>query len=94
MERVRGVIKSPDGEVIFENVEMHIHETRGRGRRGWRGSISLPGMAHIRTGMHNLVLEDGREASILVNNVRSRSSRAGNRTTVAFVVSGLLAQPA
>ncbi len=96
MERVRGVITSPNGEVILEDVEMYIHETRGGGRRGWLGGFSVPGMARIETDTYHLALEDGREATIMVNDVRNRvNTRGGNHTTaVTFLVSGLLAQPA
>ncbi len=95
MERVRGVITSPNGEVILEDVEMYIHETRGGGRRGWLGGFSVPSMARIETDTYHLALEDGREATIMVNDVRHRrEERAGDHTAVTFLVSGLLAQPA
>ena len=94
MERVRGDITSPNDEVILEDVDIHLHETRRRGIIGWRGSFSVPGSGGIRIGMHHLALEDGREASILVNNITSRIDGAGKRTTINFFVSGLLAQPA
>ncbi len=95
MQRVRGVISSPNGEVILEDVEMYIHETRSRGRRDWRGNFSVPELAHIDTETYHLALEDGREATIMVNNVRQTfDTRRGNHTTaVTFLVSGLLAQP-
>ncbi len=99
MQRVQGVINtSPDGEVILEDVEVHIHEarTRGRRRRIWRGSFSVPGTASIDVmGTYHLTLKDGREATIQVVKVTKRSDvRAGNLTAVTFRGLTRLAQPA
>ena len=95
MERVRGVVTSPNGEVILEDVEMYIHETRRSGRRSRLGSFSVPGMARIETDTYHLTLEDGREATIQVKRVRHKSDvRAGDHTAVTFSVLGRLARPA
>ncbi len=94
MERVQGVIKLVSGEDVFGDVEINIRQTSSRGRRGWRGSFSVPGDEFVTTGNYCLELEDGREANISISNVQARSSvRFGNRTAVHFVVLGSLAQP-
>ncbi len=100
MPRVRGVITSPrvidspKGEVILEDLDIHLYETRSRGRRSWWGRFSVPGTASIEMDTYHLTLEDGREATIQVNSVEDRSDvRLGNHTAVIFLVSGLLAQP-
>ena len=48
-----------------------------------------PGMARIETRLYHLALEDGREGTIMVNDVRHRhDERVGDHTAVTFHVSG------
>lgn len=91
MEEVSGHLEK-NGEVVVDGVKVVLEDRQERGGlKSWDGALLVSPTAPVDLDEYTLVLEDGRQGTIIVDRINHRSGEAA--PDISFQGSGLLGPP-